>query len=263
MDLSFFTEPQAIVALLTLAGLEIVLGIDNIIFIAIVSGKLDDERARKRARNLGIALAALMRIGLLLGISWIMSLDATLFTIAGIDFSGKSLILFVGGVFLVAKSVIEIHHKLETPDPDDEKDDKSKAGRAIFWVIILQILLIDMVFSLDSVITAVGMVDHVEIAVIAILIATTVMIVFAGPVARFVEKYPTLKILALAFLILIGVMLVIESLGYHVPKMLVYVAMGFGLAVELMNIRFRKVRMMKLKNSQLPDSRALAPKAND
>lgn len=227
-----------IVSVITLTGMEIVLGIDNIIFIAILVARLP-ENQQKKIRNLGISLALVIRILLLFSISWIMTLKEPLFTVLAHSLSGRDLILLGGGLFLIGKSTFEIHHKVEgDPDhalPDAEKEHKkAKPGPMLF-----QILILDIVFSLDSVITAVGMVGHVSIMVIAMVISMIVMLFSAGKISDFVEKHPTIKILALSFLLLIGVMLVAEAMGQHVSKGYIYFAMAFSLTVEFLNIRFR------------------------
>ena len=243
---------QAIIALLTLTALEIVLGIDNIVFIAILAGKLPPEQ-RDKARSLGLGLAMGIRILLLLAIGWIMGLKARLFGIpafwtgeAGdeVSISGRDLILLIGGLFLIAKSTYEIHDKLEGSDHHS-----ASPQVASFGSVIIQILLLDIVFSLDSVITAVGMVQSspdkkwvgLTIMIVAVVIAVGVMLLFAGKVSAFVERHPTIKMLALSFLILIGVMLVAEGFGAHVNKGYIYFAMAFSLLVELLNMRLRKV----------------------
>lgn len=245
---------EAIVALLTLTALEIVLGIDNIVFISILVDKLPPER-RDGARRLGIGLAMGMRILLLLMISWIMGLTRPLFSIPKFwtlstsadyhDFSGRDLILLIGGLFLIGKATYEVHDKLEGENPHAPT---GAAGRS-FTAIIIQILLLDLVFSLDSVITAVGMVkthpDHkwvgLSIMITAVVIAVGVMLLASGKVSSFVSKHPTIKMLALSFLILIGVMLVAEGLHFHIPKGYVYFSMAFALGVEMLNLRLRKV----------------------
>jgi predicted tellurium resistance membrane protein TerC len=236
--MEWIANPNAWVALATLAALEIVLGVDNIIFISILVGRLP-EAQRARARTLGLALAAVTRIGLLLSITWVMSLTEPWFTIFGKDFSGRDIILLGGGLFLLWKSVHEIHGSLE--GEDDELDTGVAAkGASSLAAIIGQIAVIDIVFSLDSVITAVGLVDEVEIMIIAILLAVGVMLFAAGAVSRFVESHPTIKMLALSFLVLIGVALVAEGWGFHIPKGYVYFSMAFAIAVEMLNMRVRK-----------------------
>ncbi|MDL1871471.1 TerC family protein [Deltaproteobacteria bacterium PRO3] len=226
--------PENLVALLTLTSLEIVLGIDNIVFIAILTGKLPAHQQGK-ARQIGLFLAMAMRIALLLGISWVMGLTKPLFEILDHGFSGRDLILLIGGLFLIAKATYEIHDKLEGA----EHADKKVAVRS-FSAVILQILALDIIFSLDSVITAVGMAKHIEIMIAAVVIAVGVMIVFAGKVSRFIERHPTFKMLALAFLLLIGVMLTIEGVGQHINKGYIYFAMAFSLFVELLNMKLHK-----------------------
>jgi predicted tellurium resistance membrane protein TerC len=228
-------------ALVTLTALEIVLGIDNIIFIAILVGRMPPEQ-RDRARLIGLAGAMLMRIGLLLGITWVMAMTRPLFMLPAIDHevTGKDLVLLIGGLFLVGKSVMEIHHKVETggvvePVPHAKKG----MGGLGFAAAIAQIMLLDIVFSLDSVITAVGMAKRIEVMIAAVMLSVAVMLVFSGYITRLVEKHPTLKILALAFLILIGVMLVAEGGGQHIPKGYIYFSMAFALAVEMVNIQVR------------------------
>ncbi len=236
MELEWLTDPHAWVALVTLAALEIVLGVDNIVFISILVGRLP-EHQRQRARVLGLAFAMLTRIGLLLSLAWIMTLTEPLFSIPvlGKEISGRDLILVGGGLFLLWKSVHEIHGSLE----GEEDEHAAGAVRAGFAAIIVQIAIIDIVFSLDSVITAVGMVDEVAIMVIAIVVAVGVMMFAAKPIGDFVDRHPTVKMLALSFLILIGVALVAEGGGYHIPKGYIYFAMAFSVAVEMLNLRVR------------------------
>ena len=217
--------------MLTLAALEVVLGIDNIIFIAILSGRLP-AADQPRARRLGIGAAVITRILLLLSISWVMGLTRPLFALAGMAVSGKQLILFGGGLFLIAKSTYEIHDKLE-----GEEHAVAVGGANALAAVVFQIMMIDMVFSLDSVITAVGMTPHIPIMIVAVLLAAAVMLVFSGPISDFVHSHPTIKILALAFLILIGAMLVAEGFGQHVNKGYIYFAMAFSLFVELLNLK--------------------------
>jgi predicted tellurium resistance membrane protein TerC len=236
--MEWIADPNAWVALATLAALEIVLGVDNIIFISILVGRLPEAR-RARARTLGLALAAITRIGLLLSITWVMSLTEPWFTIFGKDFSGRDVILLGGGLFLLWKSVHEIHGSLEGED-DELNTGAAAKGAFSLAAIIGQIAVIDIVFSLDSVITAVGLVDEVEIMIIAILLAVGVMLFAAGAVSRFVESHPTIKMLALSFLVLIGVALIAEGWGFHIPKGYVYFSMAFAIAVEMLNMRVRK-----------------------
>jgi len=236
-DVSIFADGDAWIALLTLTAMEIVLGIDNIIFIAILADRLPRDQ-QGRARLVGLSLALVMRIGLLFGITWIMGLTRPLFSIAGQALSGRDLILGLGGLFLIGKSSHEIYAKLEV-----EEEDQASGGRArSLALIILQILLLDVVFSLDSVITAVGMAQEVLVMVIAMVIAVGIMLVFAGRIGAFVNRHPSMKILALSFLLLIGVMLVAESVDQHVDKGTIYFAMAFAFAVELLNMRFRRKR---------------------
>ena len=227
------------IALLTLTSLEIVLGIDNIVFISILCGKLPPEQ-QPRGRQLGLALAMVMRILLLLSISWVMGLTEPWFTVLGKTVSGRSLILFGGGLFLLAKATWEIHDKLE--GAVSEKVKGRRASYAGFAAVLAQIALLDLVFSLDSVITAVGMAQAIEIMVAAVVISVLVMMTFAGMISRFVERHPTVKMLALSFLILIGAMLVAEGFGTHVNKGYIYFAMAFSLGVEMLNIRLRSAR---------------------
>jgi len=228
-----FTSQNAI-ALLTLAGLEIVLGIDNIVFISILVGKLPAAQ-QDSARRIGLLLAMGMRIALLLAITWVMGLTATLFAVLEHPFTGRDLILLLGGLFLVAKATWEIHDKLE-----GEAHGAGGARQAArFGAILTQIVLLDVVFSLDSVITAVGMAQHIEIMIAAVVIAVGVMMIFAGTISAFIERHPTLKMLALSFLLLIGVVLVADGFGQHVSKGYIYFAMAFSLFVEIMNIRIR------------------------
>ncbi len=234
--MEWLSDPQAWIALATLTALEIVLGVDNVVFISILAGKLPPER-RKRARQVGLGLAMLIRILLLISIAWVVGLTATLFTVAGQDISGRDIILFVGGLFLLAKSTHEMHGQLE----GDEGHASTKVV-ASFTAVILQILLLDIIFSLDSVITAVGMADEIGVMITAVVIAVGFMFVFAEAVSGFVEKHPTVKMLALSFLLLIGTSLVAESFDLHIPKGYIYFAMAFSLFVEVLNIRLRKSR---------------------
>jgi predicted tellurium resistance membrane protein TerC len=239
---------QSLVSLATLAALEIVLGIDNIVFIAILSSKLPAHQ-QGLARRLGISAAVITRVLLLLSITWVMGLTRPFVTIAGFGISGKQLILLGGGLFLIAKATFEIHEKLEGA----EGAHGAAKVAASLAAVVFQIMLIDMVFSLDSVITAVGMAQHIPIMIAAILLAAVVMLVFAGPVSDFVHRHPTMKMLALSFLILIGVLLVAEGLGQHIDRGYIYFAMAFSLTVELLNMRLRATGTpVALKEPQLP-----------
>jgi predicted tellurium resistance membrane protein TerC len=242
-DFSVFGTVEGWISLLSLSAMEIVLGIDNIIFISILAGKLPKSE-QPRARSLGLFLALFMRLGLLLAISWIMRLTEPLFTVLGRGVSGRDLILLIGGLFLVAKATYEIHDKLEVEH--EVKADGSRGG-ASFAAILIQILLLDIVFSLDSVITAVGMAPSIIIMMVAMVVAVGVMLVFAAPIGNFVEKHPTMKILALSFLLLIGVVLIAEGLGQHISKGYIYFAMAFALAVEMVNMRMRKAQSKPVK----------------
>jgi predicted tellurium resistance membrane protein TerC len=233
--MELLTNPQAWIAFATLTALELVLGIDNIIFISILVDKLPKEK-REMARKLGLFMAMFMRIGLLLVLAWIVGLVAPLFTVLGQDISGRDLILILGGLFLIWKSTSEIHQSME----GHEESHGSKAVKATFTAVILQIMLVDLVFSLDSIITAVGMVDDVRIMIAAVIGSVALMMVFAGPIGRFVSDHPTIKMLALSFLVVVGVVLVAEGFDSHVPKGYVYFGMAFSLCVEMLNIRMRK-----------------------
>ncbi len=233
----WLADPNAWIALATLTALEIVLGIDNIIFISILVGRLPAER-RDLARRLGLTLAMGTRILLLLSLAWIMRLTEPLFTVLGQDISGRDLILIGGGLFLLWKSVHEIHASLE--GEDDEPGDAGAAARATFGGVLIQIAIIDIVFSLDSVITAVGLADQVSVMVIAILVSVAVMMFAARSIGEFVDRHPTIKMLALSFLVLVGVTLIAEGFDTHVPKGYIYFAMAFSIAVEMINIRLRK-----------------------
>jgi predicted tellurium resistance membrane protein TerC len=236
--MDWISEPQIWVSLLTLTLLEIVLGIDNIIFISILSGKLPAEQ-QKKARKLGLGLALFTRILLLCGLAWIVKLDKPFFTahIGSFEWSlsGKDLILLIGGLFLIGKSTFEIHEKLEGEDGA-----VTKTMTVTFSSVIVQILLLDIVFSLDSVITAVGMVQQIGVMIAAVILAMVVMLIFVNQISDFVDRHPTIKMLALSFLILIGVLLVAESFDQHIKKGYIYFAMAFSVAVEMLNIRMRK-----------------------
>lgn len=229
---------DALIALVTLTAMEIVLGIDNIIFIAILVGKLPEEH-QARIRNIGIGLALFLRLALLFSISWVMGLTEPMFTVLGNEISGRDLILLLGGLFLIGKATFEIHEKLESGHELVGGDQKG-LSRAKPGPILFQIILLDIVFSLDSVITAVGMANQIIIMVIAMVVAVGVMLVSAGAIGAFVQRHPTIKILALSFLLLIGVMLLVEGMGGHVNKGYIYFAMAFSLLVEVLNMRYRK-----------------------
>ncbi len=232
--MEWLADPQIWIAFATLTALELVLGIDNIIFISILSGKLPPER-QARARFIGLTMALVMRVLLLLSLSWIIGLTEPLFSVFGKDISGRDLVLLIGGLFLIAKSTHEIHGSLE-----GEEGRASKRVYASFTSVIIQITLLDIVFSLDSVITAVGMVDNLWIMIAAVVISIVAMMFFAQSIGEFVERRPTIKMLALAFLLLIGVTLVAEGFGQHIPKGYIYFAMAFSVLVEILNMRLRK-----------------------
>ncbi len=237
--MDWFSAP-ILIALTTLTLMEIVLGIDNIIFISILCSRLP-EGDRARIRNIGIGLALIIRVGLLFSISWIMTLQEDLFQFMGQGISGRDLILLGGGLFLVAKSTMEIHHKVEG-DPQMELAQSQSGAKVNAKMMLLQILILDIVFSLDSVITAVGMANQVPVMVVAMVLSMIVMLASAGAINGFVEKHPTIKILALSFLLLIGVMLIAEGMGVHMGKGYIYFAMAFSLGVELLNMRYRVKR---------------------
>jgi predicted tellurium resistance membrane protein TerC len=236
------SSPQAWIAFATLTALELVLGIDNIIFISILVDKLPKAR-QEAARRLGLFMAMFMRIGLLLVLAWIVGLVAPLFTVLGQEISGRDLILIAGGLFLIWKSTGEIHQSLE----GDEDSHGAKAVKATFTAVIVQIMVVDLVFSLDSIITAVGMVDDVRIMIAAVIGSVALMMLFAAPIGRFVSNHPTIKMLALAFLVVVGVVLVAEGFDHHVPKGYVYFAMAFSLGVEMLNIHLRKKKAHKVE----------------
>ena len=232
--MEWLADPQVWIAFATLTALELVLGIDNIVFISILAGKLPAEQ-QKRARLVGLALAMLMRVGLLFSLSWIISLTAPLFKVAGQEISGRDLVLIVGGLFLIGKATHEIHQKLE-----GDEGTASARVKPSFFSVIVQILLLDIVFSLDSVITAVGMVDEIWIMIAAVVVAVLFMMAFAGPISNFVDRHPTVKMLALSFLLLIGVTLLAEAFDQHIPKGYIYFAMAFSVFVEMLNLRLRR-----------------------
>lgn len=231
--MEIFLNPQTWIAMVTLVALELVLGVDNVIFISILAGKLPAEQ-RGRARTTGIGMAVITRVLLLLSLSWVIGLTEPIFSIASFHISGRDIILVGGGLFLIWKSTHEIHQKLE-----GEEGRASVKIRASFWSVIVQIMLLDIVFSLDSVITAVGMVNELVIMIIAVVLAAAVMIFLAGPLSSFVEGHPTIKMLALSFLLLIGFTLIVEGLHQHIPKGYIYFAMGFSVLVEILNLRVR------------------------
>ncbi len=247
--MELLTDPQAWIAFATLTMLELVLGIDNIIFISILVDKLPPDK-QVLARRLGLFMAMFMRIGLLLVLSWIIGLVAPLFTVWNQEISGRDLILIVGGLFLIWKSTGEIHQSLE-----GEEGHASSAVRATFAAVILQIMIIDLVFSLDSIITAVGMVDELAIMVAAVIVSVALMMVFAGAIGRFVSAHPSIKMLALSFLVVVGVVLLAEGFDHHVPKGYVYFAMAFSVGVEMLNIRMRKrsAKPVHLHNEYTPE----------
>ncbi len=243
---------ESLVGLFTLTALEIVLGIDNIVFISILTGKLDPSR-QASARRLGLGLAMGMRILLLLAITWVMRLTTPLFTVLSHPVTGRDLILLAGGLFLLGKATYEIHDKLEGA----ASPERAGRPRASFVGVIAQVSLLDIVFSLDSVITAVGMARQLWVMIAAVVAAVGVMLVFAGPVAAVIERHPTLKMLALSFLLLIGAMLVAEGMGRHVEKGYIYFAMGFSLGVEILNLRLRaKTEPVHLRQSYVPEGKA-------
>ncbi len=242
--IELLSDPQAWVSLLVLATMEIILGIDNIVFITILCGRLPPEK-QTSARRLGLLVALVTRVLLLLSITWVMKLTDPLFELFR-PWSGKDLILFGGGLFLLYKATVEIHENVNHPDKhaNPEQGEQAKMGTASYGMIIAQIMVLDVVFSLDSVITAVGMAEHIPVMVAAVLIAVGVMIAFAGPIGDFVQQNATIRVLALSFLVLIGAMLLMEGTGLHVSKGYIYSAMGFSLVVEMLNMRMRKKRTL-------------------
>jgi predicted tellurium resistance membrane protein TerC len=236
VSMEIFTDPASWIALLTLTFLEIVLGVDNIIFISIVSNKLPANQ-QQRARNVGLALALIMRVGMLLAITWIIRFKDPLFELFGMGFSIRDIILMLGGLFLLYKSTIEIHHKME--GGHEQKESKRPATMTN---VIVQIVLLDIIFSFDSILTAVGLTDQLILMIIAVVISIGVMMVFAKSISDFIAEHPTLEILALSFLILIGFMLIVEGVQIHVPKGYIYFAVFFSLLVEIVNMRVRKAR---------------------
>ncbi len=247
--MEWVSDPQAWIAFLTLVALEIVLGIDNIIFISILSGKLPAEQ-QPRARFIGLGLALIIRVLLLFSLSWVIGLTAPLFTVLSQEISGRDIILLAGGLFLLGKATFEIHESLE-----GEEGHASRTVKASFVSVIIQIIILDAVFSLDSVITAIGMVEEVWIMISAVVVAIAFMMFFAAPVGGFVAKHPTIKMLALSFLLLIGMTLIVEAFDVHVPKGYIYFAMGFSVFVELLNLRLRKKSSpVNLHERYSPDS---------
>jgi predicted tellurium resistance membrane protein TerC len=242
--MDWITNPEIWIAFLTLVALELVLGVDNVIFISILAGKLPQEQQPK-ARRTGIALAVITRILLLLSLSWIIGLTEPLFSVFKFEISGRDLILLVGGLFLMGKATSEIHQKLE-----GQEGHASTKVRATFWSVILQVLILDVVFSLDSVITAVGMVNELGVMIAAVIVAAIGMIVSADSLSRFVEKHPTIKMLALSFLLMIGFTLIVEGLHQHIPKGYIYFAMGFSVFVEMLNLRLRTSQREPIKLHQ-------------
>lgn len=246
--MEWITDPQIWLAFVTLSVLELVLGIDNIIFISILSGKLP-EADQPRARFIGLSLALVMRVLLLLSLTWMMGLVAPLFTVAGVEFSGRSIILLVGGLFLIFKSTHEIHGSLEASEGEQRRSFYSG-----FAAVIIQIMLLDIVFSLDSVITAIGMSNNIWVMIAAVVVAIIAMMLFAGPIGAFVLRHPSVKMLALAFLLMIGLTLIADGLGFHIPKGYVYFAMAFSVFVEMLNLRIRKTTdAVQLHTSYTPD----------
>ena len=248
--MDWISDPQAWIAFATLTALEIVLGVDNVVFISILAGKLPSGQ-REKARRLGLGLAMFVRILLLLSIAWVVKLTATLFTVWSQEISGRDLILLLGGLFLLAKSTHEMHGQLE-----GDEGHSSGGVASSFSSVIVQILLLDIIFSLDSVITAVGMVDDVGVMIAAVVVAVGFMLVFSGGVSRFVDKHPTIKMLALSFLLLIGVSLVAEGLEFHIPKGYIYFAMAFSLFVEVLNIKLRKSKPVHLHSAYTTENGA-------
>lgn len=242
--MEWLADPNAWMALLTLTALEIVLGIDNIIFIAILVQKLPKE-VQKKARLIGLSLAMILRIGLLFSLTLIMSLTSPVFTILANEISGRDIILLLGGLFLLAKSTLEIHEKIEDSEHETQLG-KSKKSNGKFLSIIIQILLLDLVFSIDSVVTAIGMANDIQIMIIAVVIAVIFMMIFIERISNFVEKHPTIKVLALSFLMLIGLALIGDGLDMHIPKGYIYFAMAFSIFVEVINIKIRQKRSVAI-----------------
>lgn len=246
--MEWISDPTAWVGFLTLVALEIVLGIDNLVFISILAARLPPEQ-RNKARQLGLMLALITRILLLLSISWIMGLTAPIFNILGNEISGRDLVLLIGGAFLIWKSVHEIHTKLEGVDHQ-----RKVVVTMAFSAVVAQILVLDIVFSLDSVITAIGMVDEIGVMISAVVVSMIFMLLSAKFIAEYVEAHPTIKMLALAFLVLIGANLIAEGMGHHIPKGYTYFAMGFAVAVEMLNLRMRRGAPVALKDGRMPEA---------
>ncbi len=252
-DFSWISSTEAWIALLTLTVMEIVLGIDNIVFISILVDKLPEEQ-RAKARFLGLGFAMVTRILLLLSITWVMQLKEPLLQISSYDLSGKDIILILGGLFLIWKSTKELHHKVEG---HAEEETNASKGKAVLGAILVQIAILDIVFSLDSVITAVGMVDHISIMIIAVMVAVGFMMIFAGAVNNFISRHPTVKVLALSFLLLIGTTLIAEGFHFHFQKGFVYFAMAFSVFVEMLNVRM-KTKAARLTLEAEAENRAKA-----
>jgi predicted tellurium resistance membrane protein TerC len=248
--MEWLTDPQIWIAFVTLVALELVLGIDNVVFISILAGKLPGDEP-KTARLVGLSLAMLMRIALLFSLSWIIGLTAPLIEIFGAALSGRDLILIAGGLFLLAKSTHEIHQKLE-----GDEGEASARVRASFAGVIIQIILLDIVFSLDSVLTAIGMVSQIEIMIAAVVVSVIFMMLFSGVISDFVQRHPTVKMLALSFLLLIGVTLIVDGFHQHIPRGYIYFSMGFSVFVEMLNLRLRRRRVppVELRQPYTPEA---------
>lgn len=246
MDFEIFLHSEAWVALLTLSLLEIVLGIDNIIFISLLTNKLPEER-RKKARTAGIGLALILRVLMLLGITWIIGFTEPIFTVFDHTVTGRDIVLLLGGLFLIGKSTSEIHHKIDGGGKAEEEASIKKQAQKGFISIIIQIGLLDIVFSFDSILTAIGMTEDLIIMILAVIVSLIVMLIFAGRIAAFIERHPTLQVLALAFLILIGFVLIADGLHQHISKGYIYFAVAFSLAIEVVNIRVRNKQEAQVK----------------